>query len=89
MNSKKIIVLITDGYSNGRNPIAVAHDLKQRSVLIFTVGISSGNYNELRSIASKPTENYNYMLSSFSLFESLARKALHTDYKTGIIVSSI
>ena len=26
------------------------------------------------------------MLSSFSLFESLARKALHTDYKTGVIL---
>lgn len=26
------------------------------------------------------------MLSSFSLFESLARKALHTDYKVGVIL---
>lgn len=85
-NSKKILVLITDGFSNGRNPISIAQDLKLGGVLIFTVGISSGNYDELRSIGSKPAGNYNYMLSSFSLFESLARKALHTDYKVGVIL---
>lgn len=85
-NSKKILVLITDGFSNGRNPIPIAQDLKSNSVTIFTVGISSGNYDELRSLSSKPAANYNYMLTSFSLFESLARKALHTDYKVGVIL---
>lgn len=85
-STKKILVLITDGFSNGRDPIPIAQDLKSSAVIIFTVGISSGNYNELRSISSKPVENYNYMLSSFSLFESLARKALHTDYKVGVIL---
>lgn len=53
---------------------------------VFTFSISSGNYDELRSLSSKPVINYNYVLSSFSLFESLARKALHTDYKVGEII---
>lgn len=84
--SKKVLVLITDGFSNGRNPIPIAQDLKIGGVTVFTVGISSGNYDELRSISSRPVDNHNYMLSSFSLFESLARKALHTDYKVGVIL---
>lgn len=84
--SKKILILITDGFSNGRNPIPIAQELKVGGVTVFTVGISSGNYDELRSISSRPVNNYNYMLSSFSLFESLARKALHTDYKVGVIL---
>lgn len=85
-HSKKILILITDGFSNGRNPKPIAEEIKSKNITIFTVGISSGNLDELRSIASKPIENFNYMLSSFSLFESLARKALHTDYKTGVIL---
>lgn len=85
-NSKKLLVLITDGFSNGRNPIEIAEELKSNNITIFTVGISSGNLDELRSISSKPPAIYNYMLSSFSLFESLARKALHTDYKVGVIL---
>ncbi|CRL07619.1 CLUMA_CG020584, isoform A [Clunio marinus] len=84
--SKKVLILITDGFSNGKNPIPIAQELKMSGVMIFTVGISSGNYDELRSLSSKPINNYNYMLSSFSLFESLARKALHTDYKIGVIL---
>lgn len=85
-SSKKILILITDGFSNGKSPIPIAQELKLSGVMIFTVGISSGNFKELRAISSKPVSNYNYMLSSFSLFESLARKALHTDYKVGVIL---
>lgn len=85
-SSKKFLILITDGFSNGKSPIPIARDLKLSGVIIFTVGISSGNLKELRSISSKPFSNYNYMLSSFALFESLARKALHTDYKAGVIL---
>lgn len=85
-SSKKVLILITDGFSNGKSPISLAQELKLNGVIIFTVGISSGNYDELKSISSKPSESYNYMLSSFSLFEKLVRKALHTDYKVGIIL---
>lgn len=84
--SKKIVFLVTDGFSNGRNPKPIAEEIKTNNITIFTLGINSGNLDELRSICSKPIESYNYLLKSFSLFESLARKALHTDYKVGVIL---
>lgn len=65
-DSKKIIFLITDGYSNGKKPVTIANELKAQNITIFAIGISSGNADELKSIASLPSENYNYMLNSFS-----------------------
>lgn len=81
--SKKLIFLVTDGFSNGPSPISIADDLKQQNITIYTIGIQSGNYGELYNIASSPGELHSYLLDSFSQFESLARKALHTDYKVG------
>ncbi|XP_053687129.1 sushi, von Willebrand factor type A, EGF and pentraxin domain-containing protein 1-like [Sabethes cyaneus] len=82
-DSKKIIFLITDGFSNGRNPIPLAETLKRNNVTIYSIGIQSGNLAELYNISSSPGENYSYLLDSFSHFETLARKALHSDYKSG------
>lgn len=39
-NSKKIIFLVTDGYSNGKDPVPIATKLKEGGVTIFTIGIS-------------------------------------------------
>lgn len=75
--SKKLIFLVTDGYSNGRDPIPLADELKKDNVTIYTIGIQSGNYAELYSISSSPGELHSYLLDSFGQFESLARKALH------------
>lgn len=85
--SKKLIFLVTDGFSNGPSPVLIAEELKRQNITIFTIGIQSGNYGELYSIASSPGELYSYLLDSFSQFESLARKALHTDYKVGEIIA--
>ncbi|XP_055523737.1 sushi, von Willebrand factor type A, EGF and pentraxin domain-containing protein 1-like [Wyeomyia smithii] len=82
-DSKKIIFLITDGFSNGRDPIPLAKALKRNNVSIYSIGIQSGNLAELYNISSSPGENYSYLLDSFNHFETLARKALHSDYKSG------
>lgn len=83
--AKKIIFLVTDGFSNGQNPVPIAEELKSENITIFTIGIQSGNLAELQSIASAP--EHSFLLDSFGQFESLARKALHADYKMGEIIS--
>lgn len=81
--SKKLIFLVTDGFSNGRDPVPIANELKQENITIYTIGIQSGNYEELYNISSSPGQVHSYLLDSFGQFESLARKALHADYKVG------
>ncbi|XP_065089093.1 sushi, von Willebrand factor type A, EGF and pentraxin domain-containing protein 1-like [Ochlerotatus camptorhynchus] len=83
VNSKKIIFLITDGFSNGRDPIPLAESLKRSNVVIYSIGIQSGNYAELYNISSQPGDNHSFLLDSFDHFETLARKAFHSDYKSG------
>lgn len=75
--SKKVLFLITDGFSNGGDPIPLAKQLKKQQVTIFTIGIQNGNYKELYELSSSPGEMHSYLLDSFREFESLARRALH------------
>lgn len=77
-HSKKIICLITDGFSNGDDPMPIAAKLKADNVTIITFGIQSGNFDELYQLSSEPRNEHSFLLSSFAQFESLARKALHT-----------
>lgn len=72
-----MLFLITDGFSNGGDPIPIAKKLKGNKVTIFTIGIKNGNYKELYQLSSSPGEYYSYLLDSFDQFESLARRALH------------
>jgi hypothetical protein len=78
-----VLFLITDGFSNGGDPIPLANELKKKQVTIFTIGIQNGNYKELYELASSPGEFYSYLLDSFQEFENLARRALHVDLKSG------
>lgn len=73
--------LITDGYSNGGDPIPLADELEKQQVTIFTIGIQNGNYKELYELSTSPGELYSYLLDSFQEFESLARRALHVGMK--------
>ncbi|KAK9871010.1 hypothetical protein WA026_009970 [Henosepilachna vigintioctopunctata] len=82
-SSKKVLFLITDGFSNGGDPVPIAEDLKKQGITIFTIGIRNGNYRELYKISSEPGEVHSYLLDSFEEFESLARRALHVDLKIG------
>lgn len=77
-HSKKIICLITDGFSNGEDPMPIAAELKADNITIITFGIQSGNFDELYQLSSEPKNEHSFLLSSFAQFESLARKALHT-----------
>lgn len=45
---------------------------------MLLIGIQTGNYGELHNISSDPGNEHSFLLDSFSQFESLARKALHT-----------
>ncbi|XP_015174373.1 PREDICTED: sushi, von Willebrand factor type A, EGF and pentraxin domain-containing protein 1-like isoform X2 [Polistes dominula] len=81
--AKKVIFLITDGFSNGGDPRPIADHLKNAGVMIFTFGIRTGNIKELHDIASNPEYAHSYFLDSFAEFEALARRALHHDLKTG------
>lgn len=73
-----MICLITDGFSNGQNPLPVAEKIKTDNITIITFGIQSGNYEELYNISSYPNHENSFLLDGFSQFESLARKALHS-----------
>lgn len=72
-----MIFLITDGFSNGNDPVPLALKLKEDNVTIFSVGIENGNLAELYNISSLPHKEHAFLLESFAQFESLARKALH------------
>ncbi|XP_063994064.1 sushi, von Willebrand factor type A, EGF and pentraxin domain-containing protein 1-like [Diachasmimorpha longicaudata] len=82
-DTRKLIFLITDGFSNGGDPRPVAEALKSLGAVILTFGIRTGNVRELHDIASKPVHTHSYFLDSFQEFESLARHALHRDLKEG------
>lgn len=72
-----MIFLITDGFSNGNDPVPLALKLKQDNVTIFSVGIENGNQEQLYNVSSLPYKEHSFLLESFVQFESLARKALH------------
>lgn len=76
-----MLFLITDGFSNGGDPVPLARDLKKQQVTIFTIGIQNGNYKELHELATTPGEMHSYLLDSFKEFEGLARRALHVGNK--------
>uniref|UniRef100_A0A1B0CMR2 Sushi, von Willebrand factor type A, EGF and pentraxin domain-containing protein 1 n=2 Tax=Lutzomyia longipalpis TaxID=7200 RepID=A0A1B0CMR2_LUTLO len=82
-HSQKVIFLITDGFSNGKDPIPLANKLKRDNVTIFSVGIANGNVEELNKMSTHPAEDHTFLLNNFTQFESLARKALHVDFRMG------
>ncbi|XP_050100459.1 sushi, von Willebrand factor type A, EGF and pentraxin domain-containing protein 1-like [Anopheles aquasalis] len=77
----RTVFLVTDGYSNGRNPVPVAARLKAAGVHIFALAIETGNGDELTALVS--AEPYLYLLRSYDQFEELVRQALHLDYRPG------
>ncbi|KAI8509313.1 hypothetical protein Bbelb_131610 [Branchiostoma belcheri] len=82
-NATKAVFLVTDGYSNGGDPLPEARKLKHNGVQIFTFGIRNGNVKELQNMATEPAEEHSYILDSFAEFEALARRALHEDLHGG------
>ena len=75
--AQKAIFLVTDGFSNGGDPVPVANILKENGTYIFTFGIQSGNIQELQSISSSPASQFAFLVESFDQFEAMVRRALH------------
>lgn len=75
--ARKAVFLITDGFSNGGDPVPVAQILKDNGTYIFTFGIQSGNIVELQNISSAPADEFSYLVDSFGQFEAVVRRALH------------
>ncbi|XP_071546933.1 sushi, von Willebrand factor type A, EGF and pentraxin domain-containing protein 1-like isoform X1 [Panulirus ornatus] len=86
-DAAKAVFLVTDGYSNGGDPRPAADFLQARGVTIFTFGIRNGNVKELYDMASVPKEEHSYILDSFEEFEALARRALHEDLHSGVLMA--
>ncbi|KAF4527663.1 hypothetical protein B566_EDAN010888, partial [Ephemera danica] len=82
--SRRAVFLLTDGYSNGGDPLPAARALREElGATVFTFGVRSGNTRELADMASKPAHEHAFLLPSFEQFAALARRALHQDLRSG------
>jgi hypothetical protein len=67
----KVLLLLTDGYSNGIKPLQPADQLRDLGVSIFSIGVGpSVSQSELKEIASDPDSDYVFTLSSFNQLAS-------------------
>ncbi|XP_059581725.1 collagen alpha-1(VII) chain isoform X12 [Alligator mississippiensis] len=72
-DAAKIVILITDGDSaDSVEDAAVA--LQDAGVTVFAVGIKNANKNELKKIASEPTEEHVLYAEDFHLLHNLSPK---------------
>lgn len=63
----KVVVLLTDGYSNGRAVADPANQLRNLGVNIFSIGVGSYvNPAELNLIATDPDSTHVFRMSSFN-----------------------
>ncbi|CAL4065422.1 unnamed protein product, partial [Meganyctiphanes norvegica] len=85
-DAAKAVILLTDGFSNGGDPVPAAEFLRTRGATVFTFGIREGNVQELYQMATEPKEEHSYFLDSFEEFEALARRALHEDLHAGLLM---
>lgn len=73
-NTRRVVILITDGRSNcqSRSPVSVAQDLRGLGVETFVFGIGRINLVELNGIASPPSDTHVFLVSDFQQFRELA-----------------
>jgi hypothetical protein len=63
----KVLLLLTDGYSNGINPLNPASAVRNLGVNIFSIGVGkSVSSSELNGIASDPDKDYVFRLDNFN-----------------------
>ena len=71
---RKVLVIVTDGYSNGISVDRPAQQLKNSGVIIFSVGIGPGvSLPELRVMASKPVDQHIFTVKNFAELDGLGR----------------
>ncbi|TDG97665.1 hypothetical protein EPR50_G00210220 [Perca flavescens] len=70
-DSKKIVVLITDGEAND-NTLLPSQKLKDAGIEIYAIGVTNAKRKELSYIASDPKEIHTYYLRDFSSLRGIA-----------------
>ncbi|XP_033116115.1 sushi, von Willebrand factor type A, EGF and pentraxin domain-containing protein 1-like [Anneissia japonica] len=69
-DAPRLVILLTDGQSNGGDPIPKANEMKRDGITIFSIGLGQGiNQDELTSIAS---DNNVYLLDQLGKISDLA-----------------
>ena len=71
----KVLLLLTDGYSNGIEPHRPASRLRDLGVSIFSISVGRAvSILELNGIASDPDKDYVLRLSSFNQLPNFVDK---------------
>ncbi|XP_069392927.1 collagen alpha-6(VI) chain isoform X2 [Paralichthys olivaceus] len=73
----QIAVIITDGDSTD-DVIEPAKRLRKHGVIVFAIGVGNANINELQSIASRPTERFQFTIHSYQALAALKEVLLQT-----------
>ncbi|XP_028398110.1 fat-like cadherin-related tumor suppressor homolog [Dendronephthya gigantea] len=85
----KVLVLLTDGYSNGISVLQPSDQLRQLGVSIFSIGVGpSVSQSELKEIASDPDEEYVFTLSSFNQLASFVDRVSSVSCSEGALIDS-
>ena len=85
----KIVLLLTDGYSNGIQPYGPANDLRNTGVSIFCIGVGLlVSVSELNGIASDPDKDYVFRLSSFNQLASFVDRVSSVSCGEGSLIDS-
>ncbi|XP_071488779.1 complement factor B-like [Diadema antillarum] len=70
--AKKVVMILTDGQHNTEDPMALATDLKENGMKIFTVGIGSFiNETALKRIASSPPASHYVFVKNYDVLDRL------------------
>ncbi|XP_025078043.1 collagen alpha-1(XXII) chain-like [Pomacea canaliculata] len=71
-NADHVLILITDGQSKDPNAtLMTARAAHEDGVTVFTVGVGSGvDVGELHGVASKPSEDFTFMVDDFKGLDS-------------------
>ncbi|XP_028390643.1 uncharacterized protein LOC114515559 [Dendronephthya gigantea] len=82
---KKVLIVFTDGKSNG-NVHPPSQQLKKIGVVIYSVGIGSGiHLSDLKTMASSPSNKHVFHLSNFNdlstLEKNISNSACNDDYE--------
>ncbi|CAB3988505.1 protocadherin Fat 4-like [Paramuricea clavata] len=85
----KILLLLTDGFSNGIKPLEPANQLRDLGVSIFSIGVGpSVSQSELKEIASDPDRDHVFTLSSFNQLTSFVDRVSYVSCSEGSLINS-
>ncbi|KAL3871108.1 hypothetical protein ACJMK2_039127 [Sinanodonta woodiana] len=87
-DSAKVVILVTDGRSSDTlSTRGASTDLKERGVLIFTIGVGDAiDTNELERVASEPTCMYTRTVSDFAGLSNISALVQQTACNAHVIL---